>query len=151
MFLCHWVLILVSVFEFVSKRENVRYKKKKSEFCVKWAKHVRERIVSSYSCISNEFAGPCCTKNLVEITATTRTLTWRLRHSMDGVAIGSSRSGRIEWMQYLTVTTTQNAKRFKLPLVRSMTTLLSSGMSWRHKGVSTVRGLSARGMSWRIG
>ena len=52
------------------------------------------------------------------------------RPFMEGVPIRSSRSGKIKWRQYSTVTTTPNVKRLTLPLVHSMT-ILSNGGKWR--------------------
>ena len=83
----------------------------------------------SYSFISNEFAGSCFT--MIEDVAMATTPSVRnSRPSMEGVPIRGSRSGKIKWGQYSTVTTTPNVKRLTLPLVHSMT-ILSNGGKWR--------------------
>ena len=58
-----------------------------------------------------------------------------------------SGSGKIEWMQYSTVTTTPNAKILKLPLVLSMMILLNGGMRRNIVGIFMVTDHSIRGMS----
>ena len=61
----------------------------KAKSCVKhecWVKHVRERKREvHYFSLSSDLAGPCWTKYLVGITATTCTLMLRLCPSMEGV------------------------------------------------------------------